>query len=82
MQLRKFNWRANDDEEDLDGTRWAGVLPIESRFMEPIPNKDLKKEFKFRRTFPTKLGPRFELSPQFSLVGWVGEVPLPITDNR
>ncbi len=33
---------ANDDEGDLDGPWWAGVLPIESRFLEPVPNEDLK----------------------------------------
>jgi|TARA_B100000959_G_C14868963_1_gene577518 hypothetical protein len=33
---------ANDDEEDLNGPWWAGVLPLERRFLEPVPSEDLK----------------------------------------
>ena len=47
---------ANDDEEDLDGTWWAGVLPIESRFMEPIPNKDLREGVQIPKNISDKVG--------------------------
>ena len=37
------NWGAKDDPEDLAGPWWAGVLPIERRFLQPIPNEDVAK---------------------------------------
>jgi hypothetical protein len=33
---------ANDDEEDLAGPWWAGVLPVETKILTPIPSDDLK----------------------------------------
>ena len=47
---------ANDDEEDLGGPWWAGVLPIESRFMEPIPNKDLRAGVQIPKNISDKVG--------------------------
>jgi|TARA_B100001105_G_scaffold157468_1_gene126556 hypothetical protein len=32
----------NDDEEDLAGPWWAGVLPVETQILAPIPSEDLK----------------------------------------
>ena len=33
---------ANDDEGDLSGPWWAGVLPVETKIHPPIPSEDLR----------------------------------------